>query len=107
MGTTLPCLRIYLLNVFRKYHVSFIRDVRHCEKYSVEESFKKSQDHNAHADDFQNLISSYLSGDRPTSVLKFYPRSDQYFYMKLLTDMQTDKETQLVKHNFGGSKTSR
>ena len=43
------------------------------------------------ADDFQNLISSSLCTH--ISAAKFSWRSVQYFYVKLLTDKQTDKKS--------------
>ena len=43
------------------------------------------------ADDCQNLVSSSLSTD--ISVVKLSSRSVQLFYVKLLTDRQTDRQT--------------
>jgi len=52
----------------------------------------------------ENLISSSLSKD--ASLVKFWWRHNQYFYVKLVTDRQTNKQKDKhqVKHNlFGGS----
>jgi len=43
-------------------------------------------------DDFQNLISSFWA----TFVVKFWRRSVQYFYVKLLTDRQTYKRRTII-----------
>jgi len=63
---------------------------------NVEESFKNFLYPDPEADDFQNLISYSVSTD--TSVVKFHEDSLSSFYVKLLTDRRTDKQTPGQQH---------
>ena len=58
---------------------------------NVEESFKKFLDLDAEADDFQNLISSFLCTD--TSVVNCCEDPFSSFYVKLLRETQRYRET--------------
>ena len=56
-----------------------------------EESFKNFLDTDPAADDFQNLISSSLCTD--TSVVSICEDPPSSFYVKLLTDRKTNRQT--------------
>ena len=58
---------------------------------NVEEIFKKVLDPDPEADDFQNLIKFLLSTD--TFVIKFHGDLFSSFPVKLLTDKQTNRQT--------------
>jgi len=79
---------------FRKIHaIRLSRDVNQIvEKCPISQCWRILQklDADPDADDFQNLVSFSLFKD--TYVIKFSWRSVQYFYVKLPTDKQADKQ---------------
>ena len=77
--------------------------VENASSRNVEESFQKFLD--ADPDDFENVICSSLSID--TSAVNF--REDPFgsFYVKLLTDRQTDRQTDKQTNEQTNKQTDR